>query len=220
MNGGRPTDETHAAESRPPVLGLADPTSTLPSTAQAILDAGRRILVRDGVDALTMSAIGAEAGVRKSLITYHFGSKEGLLTVLFDSVVHDHNIAGIELLTGQKMGPERVRALLSREKGLASNPEFRSINFELLPRVLRSEELRPRVAELWDWYREVVLRDLDAWDDEVRRERTRPLVSMLLALIDGLSIQRGLDPEFDLDEVYRLVFELIWPYVAQIHEET
>ena len=220
MSDRHPTEEGLITRSRPPILGFADPTTALPESAQAILDAARRILVRDGVDGLTMSAIGKEAGVRKSLITYHFGSKEGLLAVLFDSVVHDHNLAGIRLLTSQAMGPERVKALLARAKGLAENPEYRGVNFELLPKVLRSEELRPRVAELWEWYHEVVLRDLDSWDDEARRARMRPLVSVLLALIDGLSIQRGLDPDFDLDAVYELVYDLIWPFVLRVREET
>jgi len=219
-------DDQHAKEPegdgrrRPPALGFADPTAALPESARAILDASRRILVRDGVDGLTMSAIGAEAGVRKSLITYHFGSKEGLLAVLFDSVVHDHNLDGMRLLTSQTMGPERVKALLAREKGLADSPEYRSVTFELLPKVLRSGELRPGVAELWDWYHEVVLRDLDSWDDVARRLRMRPLASLLLALIDGLSIQRGLDPDSDLEGVYQLVFDLIWPFILQVREET
>jgi len=218
VNEQQAKDADGGGRRRPPVLGFADPTNALPESAQAILEAARRILVRDGADGLTMSAIGEEAGVRKSLITYHFGSKEGLLAVLFDSVVHDHNLDGMRLLTSQAMGPERVRALLTREKGLAGSPEYRSVTFELLPKVLRSEELRPGVAELWEWYHEVVLRDLDAWEDEGLRERMAPLASMLLALIDGLSIQRGLDPNFDLDTVYQLVFELIWPFVLQARE--
>jgi TetR/AcrR family transcriptional regulator, regulator of biofilm formation and stress response len=220
MTEDRHIDVVEVVGRQPPVLSHGAPTATLPDSARAILDAARRILVRDGVGGLTMAAIGDEAGVRKSLITYHFGSKEGLLAVLFDSVVHDHNLAGMELLTRQAMGQERVKALLARERALADDPEYRSVTFELLPKVLRSDELRPRVDELWRWYHEVVLRDLDAWDDEKRRAKMKPLVSILLALIDGLSIQRGLDPDFDLDAVYELVFNLVWPYIGQMQAET
>ena len=58
MSDRHPTEEGLGNRSQPPILGFADPTTALPESAQAILEAARRILARDGVDGLTMSAIG------------------------------------------------------------------------------------------------------------------------------------------------------------------
>jgi AcrR family transcriptional regulator len=66
-----------------------------PSTKDQILRAARHILHRDGVAALTIRAVAAEAGVNLALVHYHFHSRDGLLL----AVLEDLNT---ELLTRQR----------------------------------------------------------------------------------------------------------------------
>lgn len=48
------------------------------ATRQGILDAAERIFIAKGFSGTSINAIAQEAGVTKSLVFHHFGSKEGL----------------------------------------------------------------------------------------------------------------------------------------------
>lgn len=47
-----------------------------------ILEAGYRVLARDGYAGLTMAKVAAEADQNQALIGYHFGGKQGLVTAV------------------------------------------------------------------------------------------------------------------------------------------
>lgn len=50
----------------------------------AILEAADRLMMRDGLDALTMDAVAAEAGVGKGTVFRRFSSRQGLMAALLD----------------------------------------------------------------------------------------------------------------------------------------
>ena len=52
------------------------------TTRQSILQGAEAVLLRDGLDALTLEAIAAELGLTKQGLYYHYASKEALLTEL------------------------------------------------------------------------------------------------------------------------------------------
>jgi AcrR family transcriptional regulator len=54
---------------------------------EALLDATERLIQREGVNALTLDAVAAEARVSKGGLLYHFESKEGLVKALVDRLV-------------------------------------------------------------------------------------------------------------------------------------
>ncbi len=51
-------------------------------TRQAILQAAEAVVLRDGLDALTLDAIAAELGLTKQGLYYHYASKEALVAEL------------------------------------------------------------------------------------------------------------------------------------------
>ncbi|MGI9148347.1 MAG: TetR/AcrR family transcriptional regulator [Chloroflexota bacterium] len=57
-----------------------------PSTKDQILRAARLVLQRDGVAALAIRAVAAEAGVNLALIHYHFHSRDGLLLAVLEQL--------------------------------------------------------------------------------------------------------------------------------------
>lgn len=71
-----------------------DPTAPAPATRvpargrpakhAAILDAARRVFLREGYTRASMDAIAAEAGVSKRTVYNHFGDKEGLFSVIVE----------------------------------------------------------------------------------------------------------------------------------------
>jgi AcrR family transcriptional regulator len=180
-------------EGLPEPLLLEDPMEALAPTAQRLLAAAQRLLASDGFEALKLSAIAAEAGESKASIGYHFGNKAGLVTALVDSFAHDANRGLIEDTCELPKGEERIHALIDGEARIAADAESYQSFFEVLPYALRDEDLRERVAALYDGYRDTVLRCLDA-ADPAAKEQLRPFAMLMIAIVDGLAIQHSLDP--------------------------
>ncbi len=166
----------------------------LPPTAQRILAAARRLLVRDGFKALTLSSIASEAGEAKASIGYHFGNKDGLVAALVDSLTHDANRALIQECSSLPPGPARVRALLEGESRIVADASSFQAFFEVLPYALRDPSLRRRLAALYGGYRETVWRCISD-TDPATAVALRPLCVLMIAMVDGLAIQYCLDPE-------------------------
>ena len=192
------TDEKRLSLARgdgmPQPLLLEDPMASLPPTAQRILAAAQRLLASGGFEALKLSAIAAEAGESKASIGYHFGNKAGLVTALVDALTHEANRGLMAETAAAAQGEGRVRALIDGETRIISDAEAFQSFFDVLPHALRDSDLRERVAALYEGYRETVLRCLDARDDEERR-RLRPFAMLMIAIVDGLALQHGLDPD-------------------------
>ena len=181
-------------EGMPQPLLLEDPMASLPPTAQRILAAAQRLLASGGFEALKLSAIAAEAGESKASIGYHFGNKAGLVTALVDALTHEANRGLMAETAAAAQGEERVRALIDGETRIIGDAEAFQSFFDVLPHALRDPDLRERVAALYEGYRETVLRCLDAKDDDERR-RLRPFAMLMIAIVDGLALQHGLDPD-------------------------
>ncbi|MFL1377073.1 MULTISPECIES: TetR/AcrR family transcriptional regulator [unclassified Nocardiopsis] len=60
------------------------PACGRPAKHAAILDAARRVFLREGYTRASMDAIAAEAGVSKRTVYNHFGDKEGLFSAIVE----------------------------------------------------------------------------------------------------------------------------------------
>jgi len=202
-------------EGLPEPLLLKDPMEALAPTAQRLLAAAQRLLTSGGFEALKLSAIARAAGESKASIGYHFGNKAGLVTALVDSFAHDANRGLIEDTGELPKGEERIHALIDGETRIAADAESYQSFFEVLPHALRDEDLRERVAALYDGYRETVLRCLDA-ADPAAKEQLRPFAMLMIAIVDGLAIQHVLDPDVaDVAAATDLWERLVRPYLTE-----
>lgn len=202
-------------EGLPEPLLLEDPMEALAPTAQRLLAAAQHLLASGGFEALKLSAIAHAAGESKASIGYHFGNKAGLVTALVDSFAHDANRGLIEDTGELPKGEERIHALIDGETRIAADAESYQSFFEVLPHALRDEDLRERVAALYDGYRETVLRCLDA-ADPAAKEQLRPFAMLMIAIVDGLAIQHVLDPDVaDVAAATDLWERLVRPYLTE-----
>jgi TetR/AcrR family transcriptional regulator, transcriptional repressor of bet genes len=135
----------------------------------------------------------AEAGVSRGLITHHFGSMDGLLVALY-SRMYGEWIAAISL---PRPGLSRIDALIdalvspelfSRDVlntwltlwgEIATNPVLRAEHRQ------RYSEYRASIATI---LREAARPDAPAFDAEA-------IAATFICLIDGLSVQRCVEPE-------------------------
>jgi AcrR family transcriptional regulator len=195
-------------------LPFDDPTPDLSPTASRILEAAKLVLAREGFRGLTFETIAREAGENPALIRYHFGSKAGLLAALVDSVLYQEATELVEHLTPLRAGDERREALLRLHEGLPDEVEAYRNFFELIPHILRDDELRPHLRSLFDWYRK-----LDAWalKDAGEKEppaHVAPMALLTVAIADGIALQKLADPELEVEPAFALWRRLVLGYVA------
>jgi AcrR family transcriptional regulator len=187
-----------------------NPISSLPKTAQKILTAARKLLIEGGYEAMTLENIAGEAGVNKASIRYNFGNKAGLVIAVVDAYIHDECLRLVA--TMKDVPPDAVvaTAMSGMRNMLVEADNFEGY-FDILPHAFREPELRERMLALYKWW---YLQNL-AWlglRDVPGVEQNETLVGLgelVCAVIDGLCIQAGLQPEgFDMGRALR-VFGLL-----------
>jgi AcrR family transcriptional regulator len=183
----------------------SDPTAELSPTARRLVAAARRLLARDGFDALTVEGVAAEAGAYRDAVRYYFGSKAAFLATVVDSLAHDQSLAAFAETQSLPEGAPRIHALVASDRQLvADQAGFRDF-FAILPHVLNDQELRGRVAALYDWYRGLYVAAVGAAGSGEQAEHLRRMASLMVAVADGLAVQTLLDPaSVDLEALFAL----------------
>lgn len=196
---------------------FTDPTPDLSPTARRILEAGVRVLDREGFEGLTFERIAKESGENGALIRYHFGNKAGLIKSLVELVLYAQATTLMSLLSPLQAGSARRDAFSKKRREVAEHPTaFRQL-FDLVPNLLRNDELRPKLRELMQWYR-----SFDAWaicpEEGVSPDECdlRPLSALSVAVVDGLSLQMQADPDLDASAAFDLWERFVEQYLAEL----
>jgi AcrR family transcriptional regulator len=84
-----------------------------PATREAIRQSARARFLRDGYQGVTMRAVAADAGVDVALVSYYFGSKQGLFGAAMALPANPAELLEAELAGSPETLPERLlRSLL------------------------------------------------------------------------------------------------------------
>jgi len=162
-------------------------TGELPVTAQRILAAAQHVLMRDGYSGLTLQRIADEAGVHKSLVSYHFENKATLMAMLVDSLWHD---VDVELFRAVEKLPLdsalRIGALIDAHRQLGNLTDQQRMFVDLFANLTRPPDTRRRLGALNDSYRDLGRRCLGATG--LHGDELHALASLVLAVGDGLGV--------------------------------
>jgi AcrR family transcriptional regulator len=172
-----------------------------PSTGarERILEAAIEVLKADGYAGLTIAKVAARAGESKPLVTYHYGSKQGLVQAAGRTIaemITDEVLAAVDgaetvgsVIRGVATGIERV---LDRDERVAR------LYFDLAAVSVVDPEIRGTIAEVNEQWRVVLMRLLNEASDGLPSARARVLTVMVIAGMQGLTlerIERGATPE-------------------------
>ncbi len=170
---------------------------------QEILEAARRCLARDGVGGFTVAEIASEAGISNGLIGHYFPTKDALLVATYQAEADRLLASTRAALDGREEDADwRLKALI----GSAFCPEI--FNEEtvatwlaLWGQVRTNAALREAHKAIYVTYRRGFARAIGRSADARRLALdTAALASDISALIDGLWLEWGLDPElFDAE---------------------
>lgn len=167
-------------------------------TRKRLLDAALRCIASKGLASTTSRDITGEAGANLAAITYHFGSKDQLVTEALLDALRSWLTPTLEVLTSGRDAPERtllaVQTLLgSFEEHADAAPAF----VQALAQAPHMESLQSGVVGLWTELRTL----LGAHMEEMQREGQLPpwvdpdaMSSVLVAVANGLVLQVVVDP--------------------------
>lgn len=161
----------------------------------ALIDAGLRLIARDGLAQATTRAIVAEAGMSLASFHYAFESREAFLDELIAVVVANEQQA---VLPAPDVGPDGgdLRAIL--EDGLlryldhlASDPEHEQAMLELTQYALRSPERHPLAVAQYRRYAELAEQALATAAERAGAAWRKPVAEaagVLVAFTDGITL--------------------------------
>jgi TetR/AcrR family transcriptional regulator len=150
-------------------------------TRNSILKAAQELFVQHGFAATSMATVAKQAGVTKSLIHHHFGSKRELWETVKTVVMEEYRRQQEQLLT------ERTPDLSLVEDSLV-------VYFRFLQR-------NPHVVRLWTWM--VIENDQEC--AHLVQELTRAGVDTLRRAQELGAMRRDIEPAFVLAQFFALV---------------
>jgi AcrR family transcriptional regulator len=199
---------------REPAASRGTSPADLPPTARRLLAAAQDILAERGYSELTMTAISQVSGVNRALVSYYFGGKAGLLAALVETLFLNPDVGYVEQIRSDRAGSDRADAFLEWQQRVSANDRTNRMLYELLPHALREPEVRSRFAEEYRVYRAVDGECLSGAPRELTEEELEALAAVSIAVVEGLGIQRALDPDgFDHERAWRTWREVVGAYL-------
>ena len=196
-----------------PKLGVA------PLRREEIIQATIRCLARDGSSGLRMKNIASEAEVSQAILHYYFTGKRAILTAALDTVTADLNRRLSKLTEGARDARSRLRAVIKGFLGFAEeNREFWLVFVTLWGEMMHDEELAKFNAAVYRKYRRVLgLMVAEGLRSRVfRRVDPEEAGAIIVAVVDGISLQRMFDPKaFTLERATRFSTEAIERYLEK-----
>lgn len=187
---------------------------------EQIVRATLRALARHGYAGLTMQRLAREAGVTPGILHYYFPNKRAILVAALEAVMADLE-QGIARQAGEARDPRTIlRAVLAACLGMArEHHEVWSVFLEFWSAMMRDRRLLERNAALYRRLRRslalTVAHGIRA--RQFRRVGAKEAGALILAIIDGLSLQRAFDPDALSGAVaVRIAEDAVMAYLGQV----
>lgn len=176
-----------------PKVGVA------PLRREQIVRATIRCLARDGYSGLTMKKVARAARVSQGILHYYFADKRAILVAALEAVMADleRRVAAAQA-RGGRSPRARLHALVEACLRLAvEEREFWVVFVEFWGEMMHDRRLRAINAELYDRTRRQIgsLIAQGVRAGAFRRVDVSQAAAVILALLDGVSLQLTFDPE-------------------------
>ncbi len=196
---------------------ISEPSEEQQQTRERIIAAASKVLAEKGYEATTLREISREAQAAPGLVHYYFGGKDQLLVEALQAAGR-HFHQRMEHLVQQVPADRSLDAVLTQlRERVDLEPEVYRLRYESFSLGLHNPVIEPKVRERLAQRRDeigsIIARALE------NRERTESmkhfsldptlLAALLLALFDGLALQKIMDPSFDLEASYHLLAQLL-----------
>jgi AcrR family transcriptional regulator len=195
----------------------------LSPTAIHVVEAGRRVLVADGYEAVTIERVAHEANVSPPTVRRLFVSKAGLLHAIFSRLEAEEWEKLVAEVQNIEPPAARLETLVRGLGRLISTGDAGVGLTEALAHGVRDPILRQKFAFDYDLARrdwldrvELDLPEVGEAEDAEAATRVRALACLIVATIDGMSLQVATDPDsVDLDATFAVLGEMVRDWLRQ-----
>jgi AcrR family transcriptional regulator len=195
-----------------------DPPNEEPQETRArIIAAASRVLATKGYDATTLREISREAQAAPGLVHYYFGGKDQLLVEALQAAGQQFH-QRMQHLVRQIPDEQSLDAFLTQiSERVERDENVYRLRYESFSLGLHNALIAPAVSERLARRREeigsvmgTILEKL-ARTEEVERSAVdlTILAALLLALFDGLALQKIMDASFDLEAAYSVLARML-----------
>lgn len=196
-----------------PKIGVA------PVRREQIVQATIRCLAREGYSGLTMKKVAREAGVSQGILHYYFPNKRAILVAALGRVMADLDRRVVREARGARDPRQRLRALIGACLSVAIEArEFWVVFVEFWGEMMHDRALLRINAELYARVRRLIggIVAQGTRAGLFRRVNPEQAGAVILALVDGLSLQLTFDPKaFTVAQAVRLGEEAVLRYLAK-----
>jgi AcrR family transcriptional regulator len=186
-----------------------------------IIAAAYQVLAQKGYDKATTKEIAKAAGVAQGLINYYFASKDLLFAeVLKHETKHyQETFTQLEMYGEEKLSVPTLKKILELPKNRTlNNFSWIRLRYELFAIGLRNETISESLKEtLID--KRAHLNELIKAVSHLPNQQSQPLSAILLAVFDGLALQKTSDHEFRYDEAYEMLAEILGSYFETLQKQ-
>lgn len=170
---------------------------------EKILAVGQSLMAEKGIKETTLADIARVAGISKGTLFYYYASKNDLIYDILDR--HMFSIAHFSkehlLQDAGQLKPEEV--LRIRLEQLTANLDINRLNFYLLQEgITGNKMINAKFAERYHNWRKSIAEDVAKIFFISDQQRLDTLGTIILAVIDGLTLQKLMEPEsVDMERV-------------------
>lgn len=147
--------------------------------------------MQEGYAGLTTAKVAARAGQNKALISYHFGSKQGLVAAVGREVAESITAEVLERLSGKESVEQLVRNVLAGLwRVMDRDQRLARLYFDLAAVSVVEPGVRAVMREMKDLWREVLSQRLVAAGDGPPPRRAEAGAVFVIAGLEGLMLER------------------------------
>ena len=167
------------------------------SNRTRIIDAAGKLMADKGVKLTTLADIAREAGISRGTLFYYYASKNDLIYDILEKHLSDLTDAIFANLPRRRTSTADLASVLqSALTGLIHDENSGRINLYLLQEaIIDNSDLKDRFAVKYQTWRELIAGQIARAFGISDSSRLSALGTILLAMIDGLTIQFLLAPQ-------------------------
>lgn len=166
---------------------MSSKTARGENSRQKILEITRALIGESDSHSVSLDQIAKGCNLSKSSILWHFGSKEGLLLEVVDSIFRNLEITFLNQCPAGLSVLEKFQFFLDAyELLLEKTPEIPIMFFSFVFNKKIKQKIDWKIREIYSWNRETLMAQLN-----ISQERA----SVLLAMLNGVVIQWHVDPQ-------------------------
>jgi AcrR family transcriptional regulator len=183
-------------------------------TRRRVLDAAARVFAQRGYDAATLDDVAAAAGFSKGAVYSNFADKREVFLSLMQERIAER-VDRVRGVTERSEGAaEQIEGAAGELEGLLdTEADWHLLFIEFWTRAVRDPELRARLAEQRRPMRDLIAGFLEGRSRALDRPLPAPaddLAVIVLALSNGLAVERLADPAAVGPELYATALRLLF----------